>query len=81
MRKIVDGQQAASVGEHAKGAKIGSQVHRDQGGVPIVGYKHDVLAINALALAIDQERRLEPRLGQEAVAELVGIRGRRDRMI
>jgi hypothetical protein len=39
------------------------------------------LAINALALAIDQERRLEPRLGQEAVTELVGIRGRRDRMI
>ena len=73
MRKVVDSQQGASVGEHAKGAEIGSEIHGDQRGVPIVGYKHDILAINALAFAINQERRLEPCLGQKAVAELVGI--------
>lgn len=77
MAQVVDGYDAAGILVDAIGPVLGSEIHWDQGRMPIVGDEHTVLAVCA-SVYLELKRRLhgrqrqhhEPELRRKTVTEL-----------
>jgi hypothetical protein len=75
VRQVVDGQDAARVGEHAVRPVLGRQVDGQQRGVPVVGHEHDVLAVRAPVAELQNQAGLQRGQAEQREAELRRRRG------